>query len=343
MNDVNPADFNRIQQLIKQEKYSSVEDFVEIAIRNQLVLESSRQEVPAQTVPVASTKQENYMAKIFRENLKTVHSLSIGSSRAYEPLWGLINRIAPAKIVLRALCNALLHHDSDWINLSEFNQIAISEASRIRTSLDKYEKKFTVTRGESLKMGFPQKDFKSQQRFTGVYVGRLRGSDKVDGVLGDLEFASIIKTDSDTIPSSKIGITDYGLRFAAIESPLIDKFVLAQQEISSAFSDEEVQFLLEHFRQIRPGEYEFLLFLLRSVQAGATDPKKISILVSKYMEKTDFTTTMISSIQAGAIARLVEMRLIRIVKSGIYTSYKIQESAITDKLLSENGIIQFDI
>jgi hypothetical protein len=67
------------------------------------------------------------------------------------------------------------------------------------------------------------------------------------------------------------------------------------------------------------------------------------MLVSKYMEKTNYTRALITSLQAGALPRLVEMRLIRIIKSGIYTSYKLQESRLSEKLFSENGMVQLEL
>jgi hypothetical protein len=344
MSEIKPEVFNKIQELIKMDKYPSVEAFVELAIANQLTLETSRIDTKTPSLHLPSTiTAESYLAKISQNRPRAVSPIHISTARSSEPIFGLINRIAPAKIVLRILSNALIRQDSDWINLSEFNQLVTEEAYRIRLAIEKYEKKYTVTRGESLKMGLPVKDLKSQQRFVDVYVGRLRGGDRVEGILGDLEFVNIKKMDTDSIPSSKIGITEYGLQFAAMESPIIDKLLENQEEISSPFTEEETLFLLQHIRRIKPGEYEFLSFLYRSMKGGATDPKKISLLVTKYMEKTEYTPAMIASLQSGAMARLVEMRLIRIVKDGIYTSYKLQQSRLSEKLFSESGMVHLDI
>jgi hypothetical protein len=83
--------------------------------------------------------------------------------------------------------------------------------------------------------------------------------------------------------------------------------------------------------------------LYRSIKGGSTNPQQISRLVSQYFEKSKFSDAFINSLQAGAMARLIEMRIIRIKKSGIYTSYRLESSdTVIDKILAESKIPQFE-
>jgi methyltransferase-like protein len=75
--------------------------------------------------------------------------------------------------------------------------------------------------------------------------------------------------------------------------------------------------------------------LYKSVKERISNPQEISKVVSKYFEKKNLSQSFINSLQAGAMARLVEMRLIRIEKHGIYSSYRVESrNPDLDNLLS---------
>jgi hypothetical protein len=237
----------------------------------------------------------------------------------------------------------LVESGTDWINFSDFSEKLTALGYNIRLLLEKREKKLDVTRGESIKMGLPLKDLKSQQRFTDIYAGRLRTDNTNDGLLADLEFAFIKKMVDGSVTKSVIGITDYGYEFARLHSPLIDDCLLNGETVSDALSEEEVIYLLRHIEKVRLADLEFLSFIYRSIKGGSNNPKQLTKLVSHYFEKYELKSNFINTLQAGSLARLIEMRLVRIVKNGIYSSYQVSSSSNKlDRILTEPSIAQFE-
>lgn len=329
MLDISVEDYNIIAELVKAGKYPSTEVFTELAIKNQLTLERSQGYRPLTKMitekPIIHSNDS--LRKPFNQEPQLVQPIFLAESRRMTPIWGLINRFAPSKIVLRLLANSLIVSKSDWIDFKQFSEEAVTVASQIRLQIQKYEKKSNMVRGESLYVGLPQKDPKSQQRFVNIYVGRLRGEDLIDGLLGDLQLATIRRNQYAGPSGLTIGITEAGLKWANLRSPLIDDFVLGQQPVQNPLSEEEVHFLLKYLKTVRPGEYEFLNFLYTAIKMGSNTPQKIANAVSKYFAKQQYTDTLLNTMQTGGLARLVEMRLARIDKKGIYTTYRIQTSA----------------
>jgi hypothetical protein len=333
INEINPEEYSKISELVEAGKYSSIAIFVEMAIKNQLLLEKS-QLLSLDSISDHNTYDntlgltgvsDNITLRNSMEKPRVVNPITVNSKRNLLPIWGLINRFSPAKVVLRSLINTLLIEKAEFTNFKDFSEKLASEGSTIRIQLEKFEKRSDVTRGESFKMGFPMKDAKSRQRFIDTYIGRLRGDNTIGGILGELQFAVIKRVQNGNAPISVIGLTDYGWQFAKIHSPLIDELLLNQREVSSPMCDEEILFLLNHIRKVRSEDFRFLSFLYSSVKDGVSSPQEISKVVSKYFANNKLGMSFVNSLQAGAMARLVEMRLIRIEKHGIYSSYRAEQ------------------
>jgi hypothetical protein len=347
MQDLKAELYEQIKELVEQGKYPSIETFIEVALKNQILLEKSigDKEKVVNTNREQGLGQNKYQdLSLIEEKPITVSPAPISSTRKSLPLWGMINRVAPAKVSLRLLSNMLAESGTEWISFSEFSEKLTAFGYNIRLQLEKREKKLDVIRGESIKMGLPLKDLKSQQRFIDIYVGRLRTDNTNDGLLADLEFAVIRKMTDGNISKSVIGITDYGYEFAKLHSPLIDDCLVKGETVSDALSEEEVIYLLRHIEKVRQADLEFLSFIYRSVKGGSNSPKQLAKLASHYFEKYKLKSNFINTMQGGALARLVEMRLIRIVKNGIYSSYQVSPSNNTmDRILTEPTIPQFEV
>lgn len=343
MIEITPDAYAEINQLIKAGKYPSIETFAEIALKNQIKLEKIRLE-RAPNLPlekVSSAEIETNKLRYLKDP-QTVEPLLLTGQRRAEPLWGLINRFAPAKMVLRLLSFHLAQVGTDWINYQAFIEDAVNVATWARIRIEKHEKRTPLVRGESLKIGYPFKDARSQQRFIDFYIGRFRSDNQVQGLLGDLELASFKRNDNGSI---SIGITSAGMKWARLHSPLIDDLLVGQESIQSPLSDQEIQYLLSHISRTRPGEYQFLDFLFKAVHDGANTPQKLSPLISRYFGARKYSAAQQNNLQTGGIARLIEMRFLRIEKDGIYTKYvpqgefgSIEITAPNDQARAENDM-----
>jgi hypothetical protein len=332
--------------LIGKGAYDSVENFVEVAILNQIQLEKEGiSEVAGNRAPATQEMAESeprskrghklptQTLKLFSlpedTSLPVLHSQPITERAKNSPLWGQINRLGPAKFVLRLLGKQIILSGSDRIDLKRFSAEVAEAATLIRAYIEKQDKTQRI-RGEGLHVAFPKKDPRSQQRFINFYVGKFSGGKSTDGVLTGLSLARIDQAEDGSIT---IGLTEAGRQFACMHSPLIDDFVLEETQVESPFSPQEVEFMLTHIKSFRPGDYEFLISVLNSVQEGDNTPTSLHPRVSKFLKGMNFVGTVsekvVNTMQIGAIGRLVEMRLLDIKKDAQKSTYKVTDEGKT--------------
>jgi hypothetical protein len=314
--------YQRIENLVKESRYASMENFVELAVRNQLLLETegiiadagnpgtknaSDSERPQLSIPAQSPQVSPTTS--LPENIKSM------------PLWGQVNRLAPAKFVLRLLLNNLVNSTEKSIDLKRFSAEAAERAAEFRQFLKKRDKTKRV-RGTELYVAFPKKDPSSQQRFLNYYIGKASSLKWTDSVLTGLSFARIEETDDGAIV---IELTEPGLRFATLHSPLVDDFFLGGKQIASSFSDEEISFLIDHIRKTRPGEYDFMKLTLTSIKRGDSTPTKLKDKINEFLKNKDlgfkFSEKVAITMQVGATGRLIELGLLKIEKQAQKTKY----------------------
>ena len=319
--------YTKVEDLIRRGSYGSIGSFVEIAVRNQLLLETGgdletlkRRSVrkPAKAKrPLPST-----ILSIPKKNFaQTVMTQSIDDSIKHASIWGQINRLAPAKFVLRALLNSLSSIGEKNVDLKLFSAEVAEQATAFRRFAKRKDKKRRV-RGEEIYVGFPKKSPASQQRFLNYYVGKKALRKWTDSVLTGLCLANIEEMEDG---ATVIGITEEGLKLALLHSPLVDDFFLDEKQIDNPLSDDEVHFLIEHIKVTRPGEHEFLLFVLDSIKRGANNPTELQGRVFDFLRGKDLKITLsekvANTMQVGAIGRLVEMRLLKIEKEAQRSRY----------------------
>ena len=321
------ATYRKIKALVSKGTYSSVENFVEIAMKNQLLLETtSRLETIRLATPHTTDKREQpklsslliIPKKAFMETLVTK---PIDEQTRNSPIWGQINRLAPIKFVMRILVNDLITREEATVDLKRFSADVAQLATQFRRFAKKKDRKRRI-RGEELYVGFPKKSPSSQQRFLNYYVGKGRLRKWTDSILVGLSLVSVEELEDG---SAVMGPTEVGLRFALMHSPIIDDFFLATKQIESPFSEHEVSFLIEHLSSVRPGEMEFLRFILKAIKKGTDTPTELRSEVYSFLSHKDLdmkiSEKVANTMQIGAIGRLVEMRLIKIEKDGQRSKY----------------------
>lgn len=321
--------YAKINSLVKKGNYASIENFVEISVKNQLLLETegrlrvaSRRSVQR----VVKTKRRPF-STILRVPKKTqIQTLVTQSLDEYimrAPIWGQINRLGPAKFVLRVLLNILASFDDGSVDLKRFSAEVAEQATTFRLFAKKKDKMRRI-RGEELYVGFPKKDPSSQQRFLNYYVGKAPLRKWTDSILTGLSLAKIEEMEDGT---TLIGLTEAGLKFTLLHSPLVDDFFLDRKQIDAPFSSQEVSFLVDNIKSVRPGEYEFLVFTLDSVKKDANTPTKLRGRIFDFLNGKDLqmklSEKVANTMQVGAIGRLVEMRLLRIEKEAQKSKYSV--------------------
>lgn len=340
--ELDPDSYRKIKEFVEKGTYESLENFVEIAVLNQILLERNGlprleankvlRATPSEEArpKISQTKQQGgvqqsikYLACPKDTLLPILPPLPMTEEIRSFPIWGQINRLAPVKMVLRMLANQILLLGNDRIDLKRFSADAAETITSTRTYIEKKDKKDRI-RGEALYVALAKKDPGSQQRFINFYIGKLPRGKWTDGILTGLGLARIEQAEDGAVV---IGITEAGRKLACLHSPLIDDFLLQEKQIESPFSPAEVEFLLNHLEINRPGEFEYLVSVLRFIKEGAVTPTALRQKVGKFLQErhlaVNFTDKFVNTMQVGAIGTLVELRLLGIEKDAQKSKYMI--------------------
>ena len=339
---LDPESYRKIKELVEKGAYESIENFLEIAVLNQIQLESrgvpniiegKRQVILEEFSPEPKSRQPKQQIALQinpqflgipkSTTVPILPSVPLTEEIKHSPLWGQINRLVPAKFVLRLLINQITLSGSEKTDLKSFSAYVAENATLARTYIEKRDKAHRI-RGEELYVALPKKNPKSQQRFINFYVGKLPSGRWTDGVLTGLSLARIDQVEDGTI---MMGLTEAGREFACLLSPLIDDLLIDGKQIENPFSVEEVEFLLNHLKSSRPGEFEYLISVLKFVREGATTPLGLHQKISRFLQDRyiggKVSEKVVNTMQVGAIGRLVEMRLLGIKKDGQKSKYLI--------------------
>jgi hypothetical protein len=356
---------NRIQAILAASKgYESIDEFVQRAIINLIALEESESEQPivvSKTEPagvrqtrasrsVSSSRdlapiQTRLRGKAEKAVLRTVYQIdasllsvpadipakvslpTLDPGSTTRPLWGQINRFAPAKVSLRILANILAKNKLEWVDLKVVTASIGEQAPLIKETLLNRDKTDSRKRGEGFSAAFPVEQRPSLQRFANQYVGYLaKESGEPQGLLADLSLVNIRKSPEGMV---EIGLTEPGLQFSKLASPLIDVVLLQGKQTSSALSPEEAKFLFAHLEKYRPGELEFLKYVARRVGEGSTTPTALLTAVDDYFKQNPrgmtITDAVLGTMRTGAVSKLVELGIITITKDGAKSIYQLTQ------------------
>ena len=255
-----------------------------------------------------------------------------------EPLSGYYNRLLPVKFVLRMLAALTMNcesfdKDDGWnieldetITLSELREKSWQTASYAKGTL-LLNDQFFETKGKTgakISVGFPTKDEKSKERFVSQFVGSRRKRE-LSGALFDMGFANI--TSFLGLSTEEVWFTRFGWEFAMMENPVIDE--IEGWESGARFSEEEVDFLLAHFKQNVPAEWGFMVSIAEMIRDGTNDATKMNAAL---ISQRDWNRSKASVYRTGVLARMQELGLVDREKSGVEVTFILTESG-RNKLL----------
>ena len=262
-----------------------------------------------------------------------------------EPLSGYYNRLLPVKFVLRMLVALTVNRESfdneegwgisndDDVTLSELRESSWLSASYAKEYLQLYDQ-WSEAKGKTgakISVGFPTKDEKSKERFVSQFVGSRRKKE-LSGAIFDMGFAGISGIGSvfDSIGGfthEDIGFTQFGLQFAMLENPVIDE--IEGWQGGDRFSEAEVDYLLVHFKQNVPVEWEFMVSIAEMIRDGTNNATKMNAAL---ISQRDWNRSKASVYRTGVLARMQELGLVDREKSGVEVTFVLTESG-KEKLL----------
>lgn len=262
------------------------------------------------------------------ENITTVESpnqtrLDTG------PLWGQYNRLLPVKLVVRGLATEL-QNDSvpeggteidlqahRWRPFVQFSDEMARTARQFGQTLARLDDKQSRRRGEKFATGLPTGDDaeKSMERFRTHFLGYIEQSGDLSGCAPCLRLVDIQRN------PYRIGLTNAGLEFAALQNPLIDT-----DDATQALSEDERVWYLNYVKSEVPDEYEAMRLAVDSIAEGDNRPNSLTESVATLDES--WTEAQASTVRSGLVGRMTELGLItstRVGRRGV--EYRLTDTA----------------
>ncbi|MFC2081998.1 hypothetical protein ACFLR0_02320 [Candidatus Bipolaricaulota bacterium] len=318
-----------INKLISLGKYESVDQFLAISLRNQLVIENvSQQETRSNVreereVPVEEPPRNVTAHSIKRRSEWSAVSVDLeqlpSQEGITEPLWGQYYRYLPLKLALRVIA---AHAMSDPVDLEQATDLATTEAAILSGLLrhaDDLRKPLGLL---SLSVGFPngRNPEKSRNRYASQYVGAFSRSGQLYGFASDIGFLVHPENSGETA----IQLTSAGARFTAISNPILDN-----GDLNEPLSSEEVDYLLGRIAARMPGERIQLSGVLKSISEGASDPSELRECMAEIYrnelrqmwQKNPWSDNKVALMVSGATSRLIEMGHVERKRQGQHVSY----------------------
>jgi len=292
----------RIGDLVRRGVYPGFQEFMDTAIENLLIAEEGSEPyvVPDYDVTRLRLKDEGMPLRF--EFPPKAETLDILGHRK-RLIWGP-HRLFPAKYI----CRLLFLQQREHVELKRFRSQAAEDALRFGHFLSKIDEERKTPVRKRLSAGFPisakqaQRN-KAKDRFGLQYVfsGKRRG--KKSGAVVEMLLANNGTT------KERIGLTFLGNMFAMLPNPIIDEGVHDQR-----LSREETKFLLKHFKENIPAEYEAMEKTARWVDEGENSKVELNRAFEEWMgpwqkEWRDLTSYADTQ-RAGTINRMAEMGLV---------------------------------
>ena len=304
---VAPEQIEQIERIISDGGFRDVEQFISVAIRNQLSYEAP--EPAPKRSPAKQTVSDAAVPDTTPANLDAYAWRGLGDGprngkgiASKNPLWGQYYRYLPLKAVARLAAGQFRRESFE---LPELGACVRSHIMSLVQYVDKEggKQKF----GMKLDVGFPsgKRDIeKSMERFIVQYVGRISAGGVLTGFPCDMGFLKTAGTGS----AETLCLTDQALEFASLPNPILD-----QRTGNLPLSDEEVSYLLGHIVTSMPGEASHMREITRLIGNGVDDPGGLDgALAAFYTQeyKADSSDKARSLMRSGCISRLVEMGIL---------------------------------
>jgi len=238
-------------------------------------------------------------------------------------LWGQFNRFLPIKFTLRVLARLILESGNgegeSWTSLDKWFAEVWRTAPTVRKDLGEIDFAQNTPRGEQLTSGFPTNTDKSINRFVNHFCADVYRDGKIVGFPSHL---GLIKGSTDR---NNVSLTDAGLQYVMLDNPILD----GPLPYDSTMSMEEVGFMVKQIQSHLPSTWEFMIFVLNSVNGGLCTPDQLSEAIETnygYGSQKNWNLAQISTYRTGAIGLLGDMSLIERKRDGRRVSYSLTKN-----------------
>ncbi len=192
VSNIQPENVRKIQELMGKKSYKDIDEFVRIAVENQLSLElSETNQFNAKSSSISLTgdissiieklridNSNSLIVEMSEPEYKDIKSSAVTEEKDVW-IWGQINKILPVKFNTRYLFN-LLKDGKESIDLGEFYRKASELGRDFGIAMLHLDKQNNRKRDERLSTGFPigEEKSKSFARFCSQFIGFRRTDER---------------------------------------------------------------------------------------------------------------------------------------------------------------------
>jgi hypothetical protein len=311
--DVAEPILQRVQELVKEGRFSDMNVFVATAIENQLSLESSPMAGSGLTALPQSHTSRSGSGPVKPDDplLRALNGGAPGPTAPVSPtaslstgeagwIWGLLNRLLPLKVAARTAANMTRERS---VSLNELRRDSSRAAARLGAWLAYIDKANSLSREDRLATAFPIRHptDKSTARFADHFAGRLTSGGQLRGGLFELGLAGVVGQSSN---DPEIALTQPGWLFARIPNPVLDQEA-KERGLSQAEADVYLANAIHHV----PREKDCLLTIVGALAAESRLAKELDEVIRKHFDgrvgEAEATT-----LRAGALGRLFDLGLL---------------------------------
>lgn len=328
--DISSEDYERIKELVRKGGYQDINQFVNVAVDNQISMESS--EDAPQRVQDSNPQTDTSWELQIDENLPLSQPADIDRNKKL--LFSQYYRFFPLIPVMIELANYTAEK-GEPVRLQKFEAHLKERIVPLRDRLVEWEEENSIKKQNRKSTGFPKEDVKnpeySMKRFIKQYVGYYDKNDLTPHGLGNtLGFVSINPIDRD---KCLLQLTPAGRDFVSLGNPILENGV--EQEVLSL---EEKQYLVHHIREKVPEEYRFMSYVWDTLAEGngGSYTNHLEEFRSFLEDSPGFddespSENRVRSHTAGALSRMVELGILsRGAKRGVYNTEKHPDEVGTD-------------
>lgn len=334
--DLDPDTYERIEEAVREGKYSDVDQFIRVSVENQLNIEKSTDEKHALSQADQEAKGKSNESYSWGYSLPDSPPLSspFEMDREKRLFFQQYYRFFPLVPVLVELAIET-DKNSEPVVLNEFRDHMAEAIEPLRDAIVGWEEHNDIKKKNRKSTGLPKKDVKnpeySMKRFLDHFVGKVRKRDLTPKSFPHtLGFISYNPADDN---KTFIQLTPGGERFLRQGNPL-----LSEGPDSSTLSIDEQEFIVTHIESTLPAEYRLMEFVYDTIadNGNKTYTNRLDDFTEYLVDTDNFdgetSEKRIRSHISGTLSRMVELGILdRGSKRGVYLPSAPPEKLINDQ------------
>lgn len=335
--NLDPDTYERIEGAVHEGGYKDVDQFIRVAVENQLNIENTSQEQP-RAPPERDAAGESDGGYTWGYSLPDNPPVSspFEMEREDELLFQQYYRFFPLLPVMVELAK-VTDKKGEPVVLDEFRNHIIETIEPLRDAIVDWEEHNDVKKKNRKSTGLPKRDVKnpeySTKRYLDHFVGKIRKRDLTPKAFGHaLGFISYEPVDEE---KTFIQLTPAGEHFLRQGNPLLENGPDAP-----TLSIAEQEFIVTHIEANLPAEYQLMEFVYQTISDNGkeTYTNRIDQFSEYLAENGDFNDASEDRVRshiAGALSRMVELGILdRGSKRGVYLPSRPPEKYLTDQTMT---------